>query len=270
MINGFKNIEVTINDDIGNILLSRPESNNALNDTMINEIIRAVKILNDDHIVRFICFRGKGKMFSSGADLNWMKNATGSSYMLNYEDSLKLAKCFFSVFSSKKITICFAQGAVYGGGNGLMAASDFSFASTDTIFSFSEVKLGLVPATIAPYVIKKIGVTKTKELMLTGRNFTANEALKMGFLYNISDDYNLVDRNIKDFINQLREGAPEAQKAIKRLIQDVSDRVIDENLQEYTADILTRARASSEGIEGINSFFEKRKPSWFYDYNEKN
>lgn len=263
MINDFKNIEISISNDIGSIILSRSDRNNALNNEMINEIIRAVKMLNEDDSVRFIHFKGRGKMFSSGADLNWMKNATGVSYILNYEDSLKLAKCFYTIFSSRKITISTAHGSVYGGGNGLIAATDFSFAPGDTVFSFSEVKLGLVPATIAPYVIKKIGINYTKDLMLTGRKFNAVEAQKIGLLYHFADNLELLNSHVDAFVDQLREGAPETQKAIKRLIQDVSERIIDENLQHFTAGILTKARASYEGTEGINSFFEKRKPSWF-------
>jgi methylglutaconyl-CoA hydratase len=264
MVQEFKHIEVTTEKDIGKIFLSRPETNNALNSLMIEEIIKAMKLLNENDQVRFIHLQGKGKMFSSGADLNWMKNATGEAYMLNYDDSLKMAKCFYSVFSSKKITISSVHGAVYGGGNGLIASTDFSLAQKDTIFIFSEVKLGLVPATIAPYVIKKIGVNRTKELMLTGRKFSAGEALTYGLLYKLADTDDSLDNRFNELIDELREGAPETQKAIKRLIQDISERIVDENLMQYTAGILAKTRVSSEGVEGINSFFEKRKPSWTF------
>ncbi|NJK85006.1 MAG: hypothetical protein HC906_02530 [Bacteroidales bacterium] len=176
----------------------------------------------------------------------------------------------FTIYSSKKITICSVQGDVYGGGNGLIASCDFTFALESAFFTFSEVHLGLVPATIAPYVIKKTGINHAKDLMLTGRKISAREAFTLGLIYQSSLSETELKEKTAIYVDLLRKGAPETQKAIKRMIMDVSGKNIDENLQHYTAEILTKARVSAEGVEGMNSFVEKRKPSWITDFvNEK-
>ncbi|MBR9682069.1 MAG: hypothetical protein GOV02_00145 [Candidatus Aenigmarchaeota archaeon] len=173
----YKTIEFGLKDGVGTIQLNRPEKHNAFNDVMISDIIKCYESINDMEDVRVAVLEGRGKSFCAGADLNYMKNVVG--YDDTYEDSLRLAKCFNAIYACKKPTIAKVHGAVIGGGNGLVATCDLVFCDDDTKFSLSEVKRGLVPAVISPYVLKRIGEYATRELMLTGRRFDGKKQNNM-------------------------------------------------------------------------------------------
>lgn len=260
-MNDFQNIEFEAKDNIGTIWLNRPDKHNAMNVEMIGEIIQCFEALNNDNDLRVIILRGRGKSFCAGADLNYMKGIAEFGYEENYQDSLKLARCFNAIYTCKKPTIAIVHGAAIGGANGLLAACDFVFCAEDTKFAFAEVKLGIAPATISPYVVKRIGEYGARDLMLTGRRFLGEEAEKFG-LANKSVPAEELDETAAQTIKFLMSSGPDAVAACKQLIYDLYNKWEFEESIDYTARLIATLRASEEGQEGMASFLEKRKPKW--------
>lgn len=260
-MSNYNNIELEIQGQIGTVWLNRPDKHNAMNAEMIQEIIACFQALNDREEVRVVVLRGRGKSFCAGADLNYMKGIAEFGYEENYNDSLKLAKSFNAVYTCKKPTIALVHGAAIGGANGLLAACDFVYCATDTKFAFAEVKLGIVPATISPYVVKRIGEFGARDLMLTGRRFLGDEAAKFG-LANQSAPVENLDEMAGQTIKFLLTSGPDAVAACKKLIYDLYNTWSFEEALNHTADLIARLRASKEGQEGMASFLEKRKPNW--------
>lgn len=258
----YKNIEIEISGQTGNILLNRPRVKNALNRELIEELISAIEYFNHHASLRFLTIEGSGEMFCSGADLKWMANATSLSSKENYKDTLLFATCLNRIFSTDKITIARVHSGAYGGGAGLVAACDFTFAVTGSVFSFSEVTLGLIPAIIAPYVIRKIGVSKSKELMLTGRKINEQEAKEYGLINDCFSSFDSLVAHTNGFIDELAHTAPEAQKHIKSMLNKLSDIAIDDTIIRLTSKIMAKARLSDEAKEGIAAFLQKRLPAW--------
>ncbi len=178
----FQTIEFEVKESILTVWLSRPQIHNALNEIMISELLECFTSVNEMDDIRVVVLRGKGKSFCAGADLNWMRDVANYSYEQNYKESLQLANCFYAIYTCKKPTIAMVHGAAIGGANGLLAACDFAFADENTVFSLSEVKIGIVPACISPYIIKRVGEYHAKDLMLTGRRIQGNEAEKFGLV----------------------------------------------------------------------------------------
>ena len=256
-----KNINISVSGKRGIILLNRPEVHNALNVEMISEIRKAISLLNGDRNVNLLIFKGNGKSFCSGADLNYMKQHAEMDFNDNLEDSKNLARLFYEIYSSEKPVLTIAHGNIAGGANGIIAASDYAITTHDSVFRFSEVKLGLIPATIAPYVIDRIGRSRAMELMLSGRSFSGVEA----------EAFNLVNAVVKDgeedqILDSVAEGilsaGPEALRQTRQLILELSSRNSMKELLDSTSKLIARARASEEGQEGMSAFFEKRKPKW--------
>ncbi len=256
----YKTIEIEIQKNIANVFLNRPKVRNALNEDMISELIDCFKSLNKTD-VRAVVFRGKGKVFCAGADINWMKNVANYSYEQNYSESLKLANCFNAIYTCNKPVIAAVHGAAFGGANGLFAACDIVYADNETLFSFSEVKIGIIPATISPYIIKRIGEFNSKELMLTGKKFKGNHAERIG-LINKSVDAEQLDEYVNNTIKDLLTSAPMAVSKCKELVYNVCNDYSFENSLEKTAKIIADIRATEEGQEGMASFLEKRKANW--------
>ncbi len=254
-------IQVEINNDYGVIKLNRPEVRNAMNGEMIDEIILALDQLNENKDVRVVVLRGNGKTFCSGADLNWMKDVVKFGFEQSVEESTILAQCFNKIYRFPKPTIAVVHGAAIGGANGLLAACDFVYAADDTVFSLSEVKIGLVPAAISPYVIKRIGEYAAKELFLTGRRFNGKDA-EYYRLANKSVPADNLDNILNETLNLLRTSGPEAMRNAKDLIYNVSNNLSLEEAIPYTAELIAKMRISDEGQEGMNAFLEKRKPNW--------
>ncbi len=256
-----KTIEVEKNRDLGIIWLNRPEIRNAMNDVMIGEIIAGLDELERDEKIRIVILRGKGKSFCSGADLNWMREVVEYGYEKSFEESKILAQCFYKIYTLEKPTIAVVHGAAIGGANGLLAACDFVYCADDTIFSLSEVKIGLVPAAISPYVLKRVGEFGGRELIISGKRITGKEAEKFR-LVNKSVPLEQLEQTLAAAIKLLRTSGPEAMKMAKELIQQVSNNLSIEKAIDYTADMIAKMRISDEGQEGMAAFLEKRKPNW--------
>ena len=190
-----------------------------------------------------------------------MKCLSDASFDINLEEGKQMARCFQKLAEILKPVIAVAHGAALGGGLGLIAAADMAICDKEATFSFSEVKLGLVPAIISPYVISKIGAAKAKELMLTARKFTGTEAMAMN-LVNWAVDEKAINRTLDDLTNQLLENSPMALKRTKDLINRITENLHYTKIIDFTADVITQARKSADGQEGMQAFLEKRKPVW--------
>lgn len=244
------------------IRLNRPEVHNAMNETMISELTSAfqdVASLND--IPRAVVLRGNGKSFCAGADLNYMKGIAGFGFEENVKDGQKLAKLFRSIYQCPVPVIAVVHGNAFGGGNGLLAACDIVIAEENTEFAFSEVKLGIAPATIAPFVIRRIGESGAKELMLTGKKFRAEEA-RHWHLVNFVMAENEIEEKLQELLNELKSAAPVAVRETKKVIGElIQEDDLEKNL-EHTSRLIAKLRASEEGQEGMAAFLEKRKAKW--------
>jgi methylglutaconyl-CoA hydratase len=250
-----------IKEEIATIWLNRPQIHNAFNETMISEIMDCFDELIANDSVRIIKMRGEGKSFCAGADLNWMRDVASYSYEQNYEESYQLSKCFHKIYTCPKPTIALVHGAAIGGANGLLAACDFAFADKDSTFSLSEVKIGIVPACISPYVIKRVGEYNAKELMLTGKRFHGKEAERKG-LINKSLKKDKLEKHVDELCVLLLSSGPKAIGQCKVLIDEVCNKLDMDGMLDYTAKMIAEIRKSDEGQEGMAAFLEKRKPNW--------
>jgi methylglutaconyl-CoA hydratase len=257
----YNTIELELSNNIATLWLNRPDVHNALNEEMISEIISCFENASAIKDVRIIIIRGRGKSFCAGADLNYMKGIAEFGFEENYQDSKRLAKCFNVIYTCPKPTIAVVHGAAIGGANGLLAACDFVYCTDDTKFAFSEVKLGIAPATISLYVIKRIGEYGSRDLMITGRRFSGKEA-EWYRLANKSLPAEELDGYVDGIIKTLLSSGPDAISACKSLIYNISNTMSFEDAIDYTAKLIAELRASDEGQEGMASFLEKRKPGW--------
>lgn len=258
----YQTISFEVKEKVGTLWLNRPEVRNAINGEMIDEIIDC---LNDarEVDVRVVLLRGRGKTFCAGADIQWMKKAVIANYEENFQSNLKLAQCFHAIYAFPKPIIAVVHGAAMGGGNGLLSACDIAYAVDDTVFSFSEVKIGIIPATISPYVIKRIGEFRARELMLTARRLTGQTAAEYALINQSFATAKAMEENVEKLIIQLKENSPHALRQCKALITHVSNATEDlEQLIPYTAHMIAEARTSEEGQEGMAAFLDKRKPKW--------
>jgi methylglutaconyl-CoA hydratase len=258
---GFDTIKVGIAEEVATISLNRPEIRNAFNEVMISELTSAFKEIEKENDVRAIILKGEGKSFCAGADLNWMRGVANYSFEQNYEESLKLSQCFYTIYTSPKPTIAVVHGAAIGGANGLLAACDIALCENDTVFSLSEVKIGIVPACISPYVIKRVGEYGARELMLTGRRITGKEAESYK-LVNKSMSASELPAYLADMVSLLKSSGPKAIAHCKNLIDEVSNNIALDEALSYTAHMIADIRASEEGQEGMAAFLEKRSPKW--------
>ncbi|MCX6243713.1 MAG: enoyl-CoA hydratase-related protein [Bacteroidetes bacterium] len=256
----FETIETTLDHGILTLSLNRPEIHNAFNETMLREVTEVFENADGPEIL-CIVMRGKGKSFCAGVDLQWMKTVSQNSYEQNYQESLLLSKCFETIYTCPKPTIAVVHGVALGGANGLLSACDFAYCTDTTYFSLSEVKIGIIPACISPYVVKRVGEYGTRELMLTGRRIDGKEAERFR-LVNKSLPAELIEEKVAEVITNLRSSGPEAMKQGKVLIHEICNHLTLKEAYEYTARMIAEIRASEEGQEGMNAFLEKRKPKW--------
>jgi methylglutaconyl-CoA hydratase len=243
------------------VWLNRPDLRNAFNETMIAELADAFASVDGDASTRAMVLAGRGPAFCAGADLNWMKRMSGYTFEQNHEDALGLARMLHALHSMKKPTVARVHGAAFAGGMGLVAACDIAVAAHGAEFCLSEVKLGLVPATISPYVIAAMGERAAYRYMLTAERFAAVEAHRIGLVHDVVPDGE-IDGAVDALVGQLVAGGPMAHAATKDLIRAVARRPLSEDLIGDTATRIATARASDEGKEGIRSFLEKRRPAW--------
>jgi methylglutaconyl-CoA hydratase len=257
----FQTIKFEQKNDLGIVWLNRPEIHNAFNEVMISELIECFEAINDMKEIRVAILRGKGKSFCAGADLNWMRGVANYSYEQNFSESLNLSKCFYTIYTCKKPTIAIVHGAAIGGANGLLASCDFAYTDDNTTLSLSEVKIGIIPACISPYVMKRVGEYGSKELMISGKRIKGPEA-EYHRLVNRSLPSDELDDYVNSVIDLLRTSGPMAMTQCKNLIFNIANKeTIDEAL-ESTAKMIAEIRASEEGQEGMAAFLEKRKPNW--------
>ncbi len=246
---------------VATVTLNRPQVHNAFDDHLIAGLTSRLRELDHTADVRVVVLAGNGKSFSAGADLNWMKRMAGFSEGENLRDAVGLADLLHTLGALSKPTVARVHGAAYGGGVGLVAACDIAVASLSAAFSLSEVRLGLIPAVISPYVIAAIGERQARRYFLTAERFDAQEALRIGLVHMAVDDA-MLDEAVDGIVAQLKKGGPRAQSAAKALIAAVTNRPIDRKLVEDTAGRIARIRVTAEGKEGIAAFLEKRSPGW--------
>lgn len=248
-------------DGVALATLNRPEVMNAFNEAAIAAVTAAFQALGADPAVRVIVLRGAGKAFCAGGDLDWMRRTADYDYDANFADAYGLATMLRAVNDCPKPTIAAVQGAAFGGGVGLVAACDIAIASDKALFSLSEARLGLIPATIGPYVLAAIGPRACRRYFLTAERFDAAEALRIGLVHQAVPPDQL-DEAVEAMIAKLREAGPQAQAACKALIRDLMGRGLDDALMRDTAGRIAAIRASDEGREGIAAFLGKREPNW--------
>jgi len=258
----FTTIKVQLGESMAWVNLDRPEVRNALNAELIRELTEVFGWLNSRDDIRVIIIKGNGKSFCAGADLAYMKDMAGFSYNQNIADAEKLSKLFQTIYFCDKAVIVDVHGACIGGANGIVAAADIVIAEKETKFAFSEVRLGITPATISPFVVAKIGTTAAKELMLTGRRFTAEEAKTFGLVNAVVDEAEIIDTE-RQYIDHFLQASPDAIAECKNLLRMVTgtdDRYNPVFMQTSVA--IANQRISKVGQEGMKAFFEKRKPEW--------
>ncbi|MEQ8355951.1 MAG: enoyl-CoA hydratase/isomerase family protein [Kiloniellaceae bacterium] len=249
---------------VARITLTRAEVHNAFNEVLVAELTAALDGLAQDPRVRVVVLAAQGRSYSAGADLNWMKAMAGYTRAENVEDARRLARLMQTLNSLPKPTIALVQGPAYGGGVGLVACCDVVIAVEEAKFCLSEVKLGLIPAVISPYVIAKLGEAAARRFFVTAEAFSAWEAQRLGLVHEVVERGALEGRG-RQIVDAIMQGGPEAQAAAKDLVFAVSGRRLDDNLIEATANRIAELRASSEGREGIAAFLEKRRPNWRED-----
>ncbi|MDX1584932.1 MAG: enoyl-CoA hydratase/isomerase family protein [Thermoanaerobaculia bacterium] len=243
------------------ITLDRPSVHNAFNDELIAEAIELFEAIDERRDLRAVVLRSDGKNFCAGADLNWMSEMVDYSREENIRDSAQLAKMFALMNECSVPIVGRIQGAAIGGGVGLVAVCDVVIAEAGARFGLSEVKLGILPAVISPYVIRKIGESHARALFLTGERFDAQRALRIGLVHRIADGLDELDRLVEKTVGELRTSGPEAVRHCKSLVDYVSHHPIEDSIT-YTIDAIADRRVSEEGQEGMGSFLRKEKPSW--------
>ncbi len=258
----FETILLTI-DEVGvcSLTLNRPEVHNAFNEIMIEEISQALESVDDHPGIRVLTLRGAGKSFCAGADINWMRRMADYSEAQNVEDAGKMSSMMHRLYQFPRPTVAMIHGNVFGGGVGLVACCDIAIASEETIFSLSEVKIGLIPSVISPYVVEAIGVRNARRYFLTGERFNAATAFSLGLIHEWHDSEHFHQSDQK-ILKELLQSAPSAQTTAKAQLQNVVAKPITPELRDETIRMIANVRASDEGREGTSAFLDKRPPSW--------
>ena len=257
----FTTLTVAIADKVATVTLNRPDVRNAFNETTIAELALAFSDLGRLDTVRAIVLAAEGPAFCAGADLNWMKKMAGYSHAENTADAMALADMLRTIYLCPKPVVARIQGDCYAGGMGLVAACDIAVAVDAANFCLSEAKLGLIPATISPYVIKAMGENAARRYFLTAERFSAAEAHRIGFVHEVAIPEQL-DERVNAIVKSLVSNSPNAVREAKTLVRDIVGQPVSDALLADTAARIANIRASDEGKEGVASFLEKRKPTW--------
>ena len=241
--------------------LNRPEKNNAFNAEMIRELVLAIDQVQANKNLRFLLLRGRGKHFCAGADLAWMQQSAQLDFNANLNDARELAELMYSLYHLKLPTLAVVQGAAFGGAVGLVACCDMAIGAHDALFSLSEVRIGLAPAVISPFVVKAMGERAARRYAMTGERFSGERARELGLL---SETYAAaeLDDALHGWLDNLMLNSPQAMRASKDLLREASSASVSPALRRYTENAIARIRVSPEGQEGLNAFLEKRKPRW--------
>ncbi len=254
-------LTVAVQDRIARITLTRPEVRNAFNDEVIQQLKAAFESVGANGDVRAVVLAAEGPAFCAGADLNWMRRMADYTREENIADAGQLAAMLKAIYECPKPTIAAVQGDVFAGGMGLVAACDMAVSVRTATYCLSEVKLGLIPATISPYVIRAMGARAAQRWFLTAERFSAVEAHRIGFVHEVVAPEEL-DARVQALTSALVAAGPQAVRACKHLLHDVTGREITPGLIERTVEGIADIRASDEGKEGVRAFLEKRKPGW--------
>lgn len=254
-------IRLDMQGGVATVTLNRPEVRNAFNDAVIAELSEVFTRLGEDDVVRAIVLAAEGPAFCAGADLNWMRRMADYTREENLADAEQLAFMLRALYECPKPTLARVQGDVYAGGMGLVAACDIAVSVDTAHYCLSEVRLGLIPATISPYVIRAMGARAAHRWFLTAERFSAAEAHRIGFVHEVVAA-DALDAKVAELLKALTGASPNAVRECKKLVQDVAGRDITRLLIERTVEGIADIRASDEGKEGVQSFLQKRKPSW--------
>ena len=246
--------------------MNRPEVHNAFDSTMISELTRALKVAAEEDDIRVLVLTGLGSCFSAGADVNWMRRQVEASQEENEQDAMKLARLMRTLNYLQKPTIARINGAAFGGGLGLVAACDITIAIDSAMFGLTEVRLGLAPAVISPYVFRRIGERNARRYFMTGERFDSRQALEIGLIQQCVTEDKL-DETVETVTNQLLKGGPLAVTICKQLAFAVAghNKKTQKSTDEYTSGLIAGMRIMDEGQEGLAAFLEKRKPGWVED-----
>jgi methylglutaconyl-CoA hydratase len=261
----YATIGVDERDGIARLTLARPERHNAFDEKMIAELTQALSLIESTPRIRAVVLQGSGESFCAGADLAWMERMAGFSYEENVGDARALAHLLQALAALPKPTIARVHGPAYGGGVGLVACCDIAVAAVGATFALSEAKLGLIPATIGPYVIEAIGARAARRYFLTAERFDAAEARRIGLVHEVAPSPEALDERVNQLLGQLMLAGPHAQAASKALVRAVAHRPIDERVIADTAERIAAIRASDEAREGIAAFLTRRSPAWVPD-----
>nr|WP_314624531.1 enoyl-CoA hydratase/isomerase family protein [uncultured Noviherbaspirillum sp.] len=259
--NGYQTLELVRDGALATVWLNRPDVRNAFNETTIAEITAVFKALDQDGGVRAVVLAARGPAFCAGADLNWMKKMASYSRDENLADAAGLAAMLRAIHDCAKPVVARVQGDCYAGGMGLAAAADIVVAAEGAHFCLSEVKLGLIPATISPYVIRAMGAQAARRYFLTAERFSAAEAHRLGLAHEVVAA-DALDATVQALVAALLAASPSAVAQAKRLVHDMSGQPLTDALVDDTVARIADIRASEQGREGVRSFLEKRKPSW--------
>jgi len=255
-------LAIEVQGPVGLVTLDRPERHNAFDDALIAGLTGALRDMEADEKIRVVVLSGAGKSFSAGADLNWMKRMAGFSKDENLRDAMGLGALMRTLAHLRKPTVARVHGAAYGGGVGLVACCDVAVALQGATFSLSEVKLGLIPAVIAPYVVSAIGERAARRYFLTAERFDSAEAWRLGLVHELAVNEEELDQKVGEIVDALLACGPVAQREAKELIRAVAHRPVTSEVIQDTADRIARVRSSPEGREGVAAFLEKRRAAW--------
>jgi methylglutaconyl-CoA hydratase len=254
-----KYVSCTLNNGVAELILDRPDKHNAFDEVMISEMIQVLEYFGHSPLCQVLVVKANGKNFSAGADLNWMRKQATMDFAQNLSDANELAKLMSVLDKFPKPTIAKVQGAAFGGALGLICCCDIAIANERASFCLSEVKLGLIPAVISPYVTRAMGQRAARRYMLTAERFNVQKAIELQVIHEVEDD---LDAAAEPIIAALLGNSPQGMAWVKRLLSTLENGVIDQATLDYTSERIASIRVSIEGQEGLNAFFEKRSPDW--------
>ena len=258
----FQTLKTETRNKVLSCWLDRPEKRNALSLEMLGELLNLFNEIEEKQEFRLLVLRGSGKVFSAGADLSLMSDVSGKTEKELMLEAGFFYNCFDELSRLPIPTICYTQGGVHGGANGLVAACDYTMADSATRFSFGEVKLGLVPATVAPFIVRRTGMINAKKMMLGGYVFGVDEAMKMGLIDYLIPESS-ADHKIREISEEILRNAPKAISITKKLLLEIDDFRETEELKALCTSVIASSRLSDEAKEGIDAFFAKRNPGWY-------
>lgn len=258
----YQTISIREAGQVARLSLNRPEQHNAMNSTMVQEITHYLKQAGGNDQIRIIIINGSGKSFCSGADIVWMKNSVLLSEAENQQDSLELAEMFGALSDCRQVVIGMAHGNIFGGGNGLLAACDLAYCTNDSRFSLSETRLGLVAASIAPHLLKRIAPATVKEMLFTARRFDGIAAEKSGLVNRSFAAITEMEEYVESITSDILKGGPLSVENSKKLMNQLSGYRFPEAIHREMARLLATTRVSPEAQEGMQAFIEKRNPNW--------